>query len=311
MGEPIWLVQPVSPELNMQELATRLGFSTVMGVVPPRYMDPGRLVLVMGPPLEPETAEAQLEDSKWVWAWRREEWENSADGYPFGLPDFDVVALPSGAALGDYQHASELPPWPEGPLQDHGEPEGTFGVRQQRFMELLTDQRLLDDDIATFEGFERALAEGEQPQAQRTRDLGELGHAYLLADRPVEALAQYRTLLGDPRLATNTIRHHRFNGACSAVRAIAKRPDDAAELTDLALSWLRADLEQRQQDLEILADPQGLLGEPDLEPISALWREDYRDFFEEAVDDDDFAALHGHPDFEAIRTQWRTLGEPA
>jgi len=117
-SETIWLVQPVSPGLNHRALARRLGFSAVMGAVPAVFVDPGRLVLVMGPPLGGDEQVARaLDDSKWVAAWRRETW--SSDGYPFDQDGLRLAPVPAGepGAPSDYRRASELPDWPEGRLR--------------------------------------------------------------------------------------------------------------------------------------------------------------------------------------------------
>lgn len=89
----IWLVQPVSPALDHDALAPKLGFSSVMAAIGPGFLDEGRLVLVMGPPFEDDEAAvaAALDDSKWVAGYRMERWDESTDGYPFGLPGFRLI----------------------------------------------------------------------------------------------------------------------------------------------------------------------------------------------------------------------------
>ena len=127
----MWLVQPVSPDLNHQALGERLGFAQVVGVLPKHLVDdPGRMVLVMGPALGDEAEiDRRLKDNKFVCGFKKESWVVVGTGYPFDQPDFAIYPLESdyvrnALAAGDaseamtpgdghvYKHSSQLPEWP-------------------------------------------------------------------------------------------------------------------------------------------------------------------------------------------------------
>jgi len=111
----VWIIQPVSPRLDLAAVASRLG-CICAGAMPPSRVDVrGRLLVALVPTAfevdDAAMAEA-LDESRWVAGWRKEHW---IDGRPIGVPD-DFRALPIATLDANaYLHSSELPEWPAAP----------------------------------------------------------------------------------------------------------------------------------------------------------------------------------------------------
>lgn len=128
----IWLVQPVSPSINHQALADRIGFVQVLGALDRNLLDdPHRLVLAMGPARDDDAViDRRLKDNKFVAGFQKEKWILTGNGYPFDQPDFALYPLESeyvrngiaasekdatSRAAGDhyFKHSTQLTPFPE------------------------------------------------------------------------------------------------------------------------------------------------------------------------------------------------------
>lgn len=124
----MWLVQPVSPDLNHEALAERVGCKQLLGVLPRNKVDhPQRMVLVMGPGVvDDDEVDRRLKESKFVCGFKRDHWHIVGGGYPFDQPDFLLYTLSSehvqsalksesedGAINNEcFLHSSKLPDWP-------------------------------------------------------------------------------------------------------------------------------------------------------------------------------------------------------
>jgi hypothetical protein len=110
-----WLIQPVSPRLDHDALASRLRLE-LAGYLPAAHVDAaGRVVMACYPRAEQADAAraARLADSKWVAGWEKVTW--TIDGPPLSDPAFALVERLDGVtetSYGPYRHSSELPEFP-------------------------------------------------------------------------------------------------------------------------------------------------------------------------------------------------------
>jgi hypothetical protein len=106
----LWLLQPVSPRLNMVKVLRQLDLQ-LLGYLPPQYVDvPGRAVLVCrqwpDPRLSEDELDAELRDTKWINGYQKVTW--TKDTPPLADAAFRLLATLDG---GGFKHSSELPPF--------------------------------------------------------------------------------------------------------------------------------------------------------------------------------------------------------
>jgi len=108
-----WLLQPVSPRLEIYALASRFGLRC-SGAISQAHVDaPGRMVMACFPDdgrTDQQRIE-EIEDSKWIAGWKKVLW--SRREHPLDDPTFDIIEVgPVDERDPVYRHSSELPPWP-------------------------------------------------------------------------------------------------------------------------------------------------------------------------------------------------------
>lgn len=126
-----WLLQPVSPRLNHEAVADKVGLE-LKGFLPPRHVDcEGRVVMVCFPhrAMSDDDRAELIAETKWIAGFDRVIWTKGHG--PLADDAFELLEALEGvteSSYGPYEHSSELPPFP-GPRKAVG-PDG--GVHAQR-----------------------------------------------------------------------------------------------------------------------------------------------------------------------------------